>query len=170
MAQIKLGQFLHKTTTAAVTEENPLHVQQSGAIVSKRLKWFEDTADSWSSFGNVRKTVTTLDPEDELDVSMYGNRKIMIVNETSGAMRGIRVRSRQSVDLDFGDNINDEANHEVLSEDISDVPAGATKIIDENDIPQLNDSNITSLQIRMNPDDTSGNNDYCWVIFFGGAK
>ena len=30
MAQIKLGQFLHKTTTAAVTAENPLHVQQSG--------------------------------------------------------------------------------------------------------------------------------------------
>ena len=34
MAQIKLGQFLHKTTTAAVTAENPLHVQQSGNKVS----------------------------------------------------------------------------------------------------------------------------------------
>ena len=31
MAQIKLGQFLHKVTTAPVTAENPLHVQQAGS-------------------------------------------------------------------------------------------------------------------------------------------
>ena len=35
MAEIKLGQFLHKTTTAPVTAENPLHVQQSGTIATQ---------------------------------------------------------------------------------------------------------------------------------------
>ena len=82
MAVIKLGQLLHRATTAPIDENNPLNVALSGNKASL-LKSYVGTTDLISNAGFYYGNVASSNPltAGPLDVSKYSKRWLVIRNK-----------------------------------------------------------------------------------------